>query len=83
MGCTNITKIYKFIKVKMAMKHTEQSPCTKQALSKSAMRGTAILITVSLTFILLTGPISIYYSLVTNSTDLIIYVTLHMSKNFE
>ena len=34
---------------------------TYQALSKSAMRGTAILITVSITFLILTGPSAIFY----------------------
>ena len=76
MGLTNIAIIYKFIKAKMAMKRGTES--TNQALSKSAMRGTAILITVSLTFIILTGPASIYYSLVESSTDPMVYVTLHV-----
>ena len=78
MGLTNICIIYKFMKAKMALKRGTES--TNQALSKSAMRGTAILITVSLTFIILTGPNAIYYSLVTDSFDLMVYVTLHMPK---
>ena len=78
MGLTNICIIYKFIKAKMAVKRGTES--TNQALSKSAMRGTAILITVSLTFIILTGPISIYYTLITTSTDPIIYIALHIPK---
>ena len=78
MGLTNIAIIYKFIKAKMAVKCGTES--TNQALSKSAMRGTAILITISLTFIILTGPVSIYYSLVEDSTDPIIYLTLHLPK---
>ena len=76
MGLTNICIIYKFIKAKMATKCGTES--TNQALSKSAMRGTAILITVSLTFIILTGPASIYFSLFEDSTDSIVYVTLYM-----
>ena len=64
MGLTNIAIIYKFIQAKMAMKSGTES--TNQALSKTAMRGTAILITVSLTFIILTGPVSIHYALTTN-----------------
>ena len=53
MGLTNIAIIYKFMKAKMALKRGSES--TNQALSKLAMRGTAILITVSSTFIILTG----------------------------
>ena len=76
MGLTNIAIIYKFIKAKLAAKHGTES--TNQALSKSAMRGTAILIAISLTFIILTGPVSIYYTLVQDNTDTVIYVALHL-----
>ena len=76
MGLTNIAIIYKFINAKLAVKHGTES--TNQALSKSAMRGTAILITVSLTFIILTGPAPIYYSFFEDSTDPIVYVTVNM-----
>ena len=76
MGLTNIAIIYKFLRAKLALKRGTES--TNQALSKTAMRGTAILITVSLTFIILTGPGSIYYSVVKHSTDLIIHLTLHL-----
>ena len=62
----------------MAMKRGTES--TNQALSKTAMRGTAILITVSLTFIILTGPISIFYAIVKSSSDPVIYVVLHLPK---
>ena len=48
MGFTNIAIIYKFIQAKIAVKRGTES--TNQALGKSAMRGTAILITVSLSF---------------------------------
>ena len=68
MGCTNIAIIYKFIQAKMAVKCGTES--TNQALSKSAMRGTAILITVSVTFMILTGPGSIYYSLATSADQI-------------
>ena len=55
MGLANIGIIYKFVRAKLASKHggTES---TNQALSNAAMRGTAILITVTMTFIILTGP---------------------------
>ena len=77
MGLTNICIIYKFIKAKMATKCGTES--TNQALSKSAMRGTAILITISLTFIILTGPASIFFSVV-DSTDVVLHALLHVPK---
>ena len=65
MGLTNIAIIYKFIRAKMASKHggTES---TNQALSSAAMRGTAILITVTITFIILTGPANIVFAITWN-----------------
>ena len=78
MDLTNIAIIYKFIKAKLAVKPGTES--TNQALSKSAMRGTAILITVSLTFIILTWPNLIYYTLFKDSSDPILLVALHVPK---
>ena len=78
MGLTNTAIIYKFIKAKLALKRGTES--TNQALSKTAMRGTAILITVSLTFIILTGPDSIFYTIVEDSFDPVIYVALRLPK---
>ena len=60
MGITNIGIIYKFIQAKLASKYGTES--TNQALAKSTTRGAALLVTASLTFIILTGPASIYYS---------------------
>ena len=79
MGLTNIAIIYKFMKAKMALKHGTES--TNKALSKSDMRGTAILITVSLTFIILTGPVSIYFSLFKNASNPMINIALLLPKN--
>ena len=79
MSLTTSAIIYKFIKAKMALKHGTES--TNQALSKAAMRGTVILITVSLTFIILTGPVSLYYTFTSNSYDPIVYAVLHFPKN--
>ena len=64
MGLANIAIIYKFIQAKMASKHggTES---TNQALSHAAMRGTTILITVTMTFIILTAPAQIIFSMIT------------------
>ena len=55
MGLTNIAIIYKFVGAKLASKR-DGTESTNQALSNAALRGTAILITVTLTFIILTGP---------------------------
>ena len=56
----NFAIIYKFInaKLKTTRGGTES---TNQALSKSATRGTGMLLTVSFAFIILTGPISLIY----------------------
>ena len=78
MGLTNICINYKFIKAKRAVKRGTES--TNQALSKSAMKGTAILITVSLTFIILTGPVSIFFSIVKDNTDQVLHALLHVPK---
>ena len=56
----NLAIIYKFVKAKLKSARSGTNESTNQALSKSAMTGTAILITVSFTFILLTGPGEIY-----------------------
>ena len=71
MGLTNIAIIYKFVRAKMVSKGGSGTESTNQALVKSATRGTAILITVSVTFIILTGPISIYYTMTTYQHPLI------------
>ena len=65
MGLANIAIIYTFIRAKMASKHggTES---TNQALGNVAMRGTAILITVTMTFIILTGPAQIIFAITDN-----------------
>ena len=61
MGTANIAIIYKFIKAKMASKRAG-TESTNQAMSSAAMRGTAILITVSVTFLVLTGPATIVFA---------------------
>ena len=62
MIIANSAIIYKFVKAKCQQKHNTIES-TNQALSKSAMKGTAMLITVSITFILLTAPVSIILNL--------------------
>ena len=61
MGTANIAIIYKFIKAKMASKW-DGTESANQAMSSAAMRGTAILITVSVTFLILTGPATIVFA---------------------
>ena len=56
MILANLGIIYKFMKAKHLNKGGS-TESTNQALSKSATRGTAMLLTVSFTFIILTGPI--------------------------
>ena len=58
MGFTNIAIIYKFVRAKLAAK-SRGTESTNQALSNAAMRGTAILVSVSLMFIAFTAPHSI------------------------
>ena len=50
--------IYKFLRTKYQNRNAD-SQSTSQALVKSATKGTAMLLTVSFTFILLTAPISV------------------------
>ena len=85
MGLTNIAIIYKFVQAKMASKHggTES---TNQALANAAMRGTAILVTVTMTFIILTGPANIAYAITHNVHPLLdpflrLFVALNHSIN--
>ena len=58
MGITNCAIIYKFMMAKWKSRYNG-TQSTNQALSKSATRGTAMLLTVSFTFIILTGPLAI------------------------
>ena len=60
MLITNIAIICKFMQAKWASrKNCRQAEVTSQALSKSAFRGTAMLVTVSMTFIILTSPVAL------------------------
>ena len=53
MFMTNFAIVFKFMRAKCASNSTES---TSQALGKSATRGTAMVVTVSITFLLLTSP---------------------------
>ena len=59
MIIANFLIIYKFMMAKWRNRQSYGTNSTSQALSKSATRGTAMLITVSVTFIMLTGPTAI------------------------
>ena len=76
MGVANMAIIYKFIKAKLAFKHNG-TKSTSQALSNAAMRGTAILISVSMTFLVLTGPYSIVWT-ITRIPNCILIGVLYM-----
>ena len=71
----NLAIIYKFVKAKLETARAGTTESTNQALSKSAMRGTAILITVSITFILLTSPANIMHSITHHPNHIVKAVT--------
>ena len=59
MFITNFAIVLKFITAKCTSNSTES---TNQALSKAATRGTAMVVTVSVTFLLLTAPTGVAYA---------------------
>ena len=59
MFITNFAIVFKFLRAKCISNSTES---TDQALSKSATRGTAMVVTVSVTFLLLTSPTAVAYA---------------------
>ena len=61
MLVTNFAIIFKFIRAKCNTSNSTES--TNQALAKSATRGTAMVVTVSVTFILLTYPTALFDAL--------------------
>ena len=73
MIITNCAIIYKFMKAKLRSNNRRGTESTNQALSKSAVKGTGMLITVSITFILLTGPMSFTIA-VTNNPPPVLFV---------
>ena len=56
MFLTNFAIVFKFIGAKCKSSQSNSTESTNQALVKSAMRGTAMVVTVSVTFLLLTAP---------------------------
>ena len=62
MGTANIAIIYKFTKAKLRHRYSG-TESTNQALNNAAMRGTSVLIGVSLMFIVLTGPHTVAFAI--------------------
>ena len=60
MFTTNFAIVFKFMASKCKSNSTES---TNQALAKSATRGTAMVVTVSVTFLILTAPTAVYLAL--------------------
>ena len=77
-GAANVAIIYKFLLEKSQARHggTESA---NQALSKATLKGTAMLITVSIIFLLLTGSMSVTF-LVTRHIHPIRYAVLIILK---
>ena len=57
MLISNISIVFKFIKGKYTINQTNATESTNQALVKTATRGTAMVVTVSVTFLILTAPV--------------------------
>ena len=76
--CTaNAAIIYKFMVAKCRSRR-EGTESTIQALSKSAVKGTAMLITISVTFIILTGPSAFLVSIASSPDPLLFAVFVVM-----
>ena len=67
MTFTNVAIFYKFVTVQWKNRRGN-TESTNQALSKSATRGTAMLLIISSTFIILTSPITVVNAVWPNST---------------
>ena len=61
MFITNFAIVFKFIRAKCNQSNATESP--NQALAKSATRGTAMVVTVSVTFLILTAPTAVHLAL--------------------
>ena len=62
MFITNFAIVFKFMRAKCENSQCNSSQSTNQALVKVATKGTAMVVTVSVTFILLTAPTAVSYS---------------------
>ena len=63
MFITNFAIVFKFMGAKCKNNHNNSTESTNQALNKAATRGTAMVVTVSVTFIILTAPTGVAYAL--------------------
>ena len=80
IGIANVAIIYKFMNVKFIRGHGSTFS-TNQALSRAGMKGTAILITVSLTFLFLTAPVSFYGAFMGTIRPTLLFSVLEASGN--
>ena len=65
MFLSNVAIVFKLMRAKCESNSTES---TSQALAKSATRGTAMVVTVTVTFLLLTAPTTVEYTHTLSST---------------
>ena len=79
MIITNFAIAFKFMRAKCNQGNSTES--TNQALVKSATRGTAMVVTVSVTFLLLTEPTALYTALF-DLKDLANYPVYHVVMNY-
>ena len=75
MTFTNLAIIYKFVSVKWRNRQGN-TDSTSQALSKSATRGTTMLLIISFAFITLTSPILVANGVWSNSIPILIFKSL-------
>ena len=75
MFTSNCLIILKFMMAKWKNRHGG-TRSVNQALSKSAVKGTVMLLTISFAFIILTGPISIAYSIMDNPPIIVYGITV-------
>ena len=80
MSLANFAIIYKFIKAKLTTGQAS-TESTSQALSKSATRGTGMLLAVSFAFIILTGPISVLQLFIEKQFPNWIFDIAHVLQN--
>ena len=83
MIIANLAIIYKLMKAKFKQRNqvsmTTAAPTSNaanQALSKTATRGTLMLVTVSMAFVILTGPISVAYAVTPSPRPLVDAITV-------
>ena len=72
IATANCLIIVKFMMAKWKNRHGGTGS-VNQALSKSAIKGTVMLLFVSFAFIILTGPIAITYSYIIDDPPIIVY----------